>query len=322
MRYIGNKTKLLDFIHGEITSTCGDISNLKFCDLFSGSGSVARYFKNYCAEVIANDLERYSYILCQNYVGNNEPFEYSDLIQHLNEVPDVEGKFYNLLSPAGGRYFFTEHNAKRIDAIRTEIENMNLSTEQYYFALASLIETVDSYANTTGVYGAFLKQFNGRSSKKLTLNAYPHTPGAVGMVYNKDCNELIKEISGDILYLDPPYNTRQYGANYHVPNYLVNYFDFEINEESKTALGDYNKSRFSQRKNVMEAFEDLIANADYKHIFVSYNNEGIMSFSDIQSIMEKYGKYELREKQHKRYKSNTNSPQQAKVIEHLHVLSK
>jgi len=51
----------------------------------------------------------------------------------LNEVPDVEGKFYNLLSPAGGRYFFTEHNAKRIDAIRTEIENMNLSTEQYYF---------------------------------------------------------------------------------------------------------------------------------------------------------------------------------------------
>jgi len=79
VRYIGNKTKLLDFIHGEITSTCGDISNLKFCDLFSGSGSVARYFKNYCAEVIANDLERYSYILCQNYVGNNEPFEYSDL---------------------------------------------------------------------------------------------------------------------------------------------------------------------------------------------------------------------------------------------------
>ena len=49
-------------------------------------------------------------------------------------------------------------------------------------------------------------------------------------------------------------------------------------------------SKFSQKNCVIDAFEKLIANARYEHIFVSYNNEGIMSFSDIQSVMEKYGK--------------------------------
>lgn len=322
MRYIGNKTKLLDFIHGEIQFTCGDIANSKFCDLFSGSGSVARYFKQHCAEVIANDLEDYSYVLCRNYVGNNNSFEYVELIDHLNNVPNVQGKFYQHFSPAGGRSFFTEYNAQRIDAIRTEIENLNLPPDQYYFALASLIETADSYANTTGVYGAYLKEFNTRSGKDMKLVAYPHTPGAEGVVYKNDANKLIQSISGDILYLDPPYNTRQYGANYHIPNYLVNYFDFEFKEESKTALGDYNKSEYSQKKTVRDAFEYLISNADFKYVFVSYNNEGILSFEDIRGVMSKYGKYELKEKEHKRYKSNTNKPQQAKVVEHLHVLIK
>ena len=322
MRYIGNKTKLLDFIHEQILSVCGDISNASFCDLFSGSGTVARYFKQHCASVIANDLEDYSYVLSRNYVGNNEEFESEELIKHLNEIPNVKGKFYNTLSPAGGRMFFTEYNAQRIDAIRQEIDRLPITEDQYYFLLCSLIESADCHANTTGVYGAYLKEFNARSSKNMKLSAYQHTKGAVGKVYKKDANTLIEEISGDILYLDPPYNSRQYGANYHVPNYIVNYNDFVIKEESKTALGDYNKSSYSQKAKVADAFDNLIANADYKYIFVSYNNEGILSFSEIEEIMSKYGKYDLKEKEHKRYKSNTNSPQQAKVVEHLHVLIK
>ena len=185
-----------------------------------------------------------------------------------------------------------------------------------------MIETADSYANTTGVYGAYLKSFNARSSKNMSLVAHPHVPGGIGKVYKKNANDLIHEINGDILYLDPPYNTRQYGANYHIPNYIVNYFDFDYNQDSKTALGTYNKSEFSQKKSVKIAFEDLISNAKYNYIFVSYNNEGILSFADIEKIMAKYGKYDLKEKEHKRYKSNTNNLQQSKVVEHLHILIK
>lgn len=322
MRYIGNKTKLLDFIHEQILSVCGDISNASFCDLFSGSGSVAKYFKQHCKYVISNDLEDYSYVLCRNYVENNSEFEYQGLIKHLNEIPNVKGRFYHNLSPAGGRMFYTEHNAQRIDAIRQEIDRLSITEDQYYFLLCSLIESADCYANTTGVYGAFLKQFNDRSSKNMNISAYTHKKGAEGKAHKKDANSLISEISGDILYLDPPYNTRQYGANYHIPNYIVNYNDFVIKEESKAALSDYNKSSYSQKSKVAETFDNLIANANYKYIFVSYNNEGILSFTEIKEIMSKYGEYDLKEKEYKRYKSNSNNNQQAKVIEHLHVLIK
>ena len=48
----------------------------------------------------------------------------------------------------------------------------------------------------------------------------------------------------------------------------------------------------------------------------------VVSFSDIEQIMSKYGRYDLKEKEYKRYKSNTNNLQQAKVVEYLHVLVK
>ena len=39
-------------------------------------------------------------------------------------------------------------------------------------------------------------------------------------VFQKDDNKLIKSITGDLLYLDPSYSARQYGANYHLLNTL------------------------------------------------------------------------------------------------------
>jgi adenine-specific DNA-methyltransferase len=326
MRYIGNKTKLLEFIHSEVQSVCGDISDMHFCDLFAGSGSVSKYFKQHVRQVSSNDLEHYSYVLCSNYIGNLSTLDCNDLIQYLNDIPSVEGKFYQFFSPAGNRNFFTEYNAKRIDAIRQEIQKIlvedKINLDQYYFLLASLIETADSYANTTGVYGAFLKNFSGRAAKNLVLVPAQPSPGNRGFAYRNDANELIKTISGDILYLDPPYNTRQYGANYHILNYLVDYDNFTFKEESKTGLGDYNKSDYSSKRLVSDSFDQLIRDSQFKYIFVSYNNEGILSMEDMKNIMSKYGDYQLKIKEHKRYKSNTNNQQQAKVLEYLHVLIK
>lgn len=323
VRYIGNKTNLLDFIHTEIVNVCGNISDLKFCDLFSGSGSVSRYFKQFCSEVVTNDLELYSYVLCRNYVGNNSYIaEAYDIIAELDKLPLVEGRFYENFSPAGGRMFYTEENAKKIDAIRQKIELYQDNPDLYFFLLASLIESADSISNTTGVYGAFLKSFNGKAQKTMVLKPAIFKTGASGACYNKNANDLIKEISGDILYLDPPYNNRVYGANYHILNYLVDYYQFEFNTESKTALGDYNKSDYSNKNNAAYAFEDLISNANYKYIFVSYNNEGIMTFEQMEDIMSKYGEYSIKSKDYKRYKSNKNNQKANSVLEYLHVLKK
>jgi adenine-specific DNA-methyltransferase len=47
-------------------------------------------------------------------------------------------------------------------------------------------------------------------------------------VYNKDANELIREIESDILYIDPPYNSRQYFNSYHVPENIVKWDNAEL----------------------------------------------------------------------------------------------
>jgi adenine-specific DNA-methyltransferase len=336
MRYIGNKQKLLDFIYKTVLEFEPDLSDKTFCDLFSGTATVAKFFKDKCNKVISNDMERYSYALQRNYIGNNENENFSKLIEKYNNIEGSHGTLTEILSPAGsqGRMFFTEQNAKKIDAIRDNIEKDkrrgNLTENQYYFLLCSLIESADKHSNTTGVYGAYLKNFNTRSSEELVLSGYePIYCKTQSDIYNTDANELIKNIQGDILYLDPPYNNRQYSSNYHVLNYIVDNKNISIKKkkvndelvENKTALSDYNISKYSRKREALEAFETLIENSKFKKIFVSYNDEGIMSLEEIKSVMEKHGNYFVRTKEHKRYKSNKNTKNK-KVIEYIHVLIK
>tara|TARA_Y100001973_G_C5207640_1_gene342802 strand:+ start:6362 stop:7414 length:1053 start_codon:yes stop_codon:yes gene_type:complete len=334
VRYIGNKQKLVGFIQQAAEEVCGDISKMSFCDLFAGSCSVSKHFKNVCSHVITNDLENYSYVLARNYIGNNNPVEYVELFIELNSLPGKVGKITKNFSPYKKceRKFFTVENAKKIDAIRQAIEDYREQEDLYYFLLCSLLESADIYSNTAGVYGAYLKDFNSRSASSFTMMPYTYSIGATGECYKEDANVLLPKLSGDILYLDPPYNSRQYGSNYHILNYIADY-DFKINEkinkktgqkeQSKTGLGKYNKSKYSQKQNALTALEDLLKNASgFRYTLMSYNNEGIISSEDIQRIFEKYGEYDIKKQNHKRYKSNNNSTQPSGVVEYIHVLKR
>lgn len=350
MRYIGNKTKLLDFIEDVMREHVGTLEDKTFCDLFSGTTTVARHFKQKCRQVMSNDLEKYSYVLAKNYVENNKPTTPAELelIHKLNSLEGKSGLFTKTLSPYEEckRMFFTVENAQKLDSIREQIEewllNKEISQSTYFFLLASLLESIDKFANTTGVYGAFLKEFNGRASQNFVLEPAKRYIGQNnGIVHLEDANTLLPKLSGDILYLDPPYNARQYAGNYHVLNYIVNNkVDIKLNkegEESKTGLpNEYNKSPYSQKSGAKKAFEDLLSKASgFKWVFLSYNDEGILSLEDIKSIMEKYGEYHLTNKNHLRYNSGggkvkeeeenkeDQTPKKAtkkKVIEYVHVL--
>ena len=193
------------------------------------------------------------------------------------------------------------------------------SSNLYYFLLTSLLESADKVANTASVYEAFLKTIKKPALKELKLepanfilNKNSH------QVFNKDSNELIKEINGDILYLDPPYNHRQYSSKYHILNTITLYDEFT--PKGKTGLREYNRSNYSAKRKVHDSFEELIKNAEFKYIFLSYNNEGLMSEEDVKDIMQKYGKYSLVKKKYKRFKVQMNT--QDKTFEYLHILEK
>lgn len=332
MNYIGSKLKLCqDFLPKTIHAVCGeDLSQKVFCDIFAGTGIVGRTFKPKVKSVISNDIEYYSYVLNKNYIENHRPIKNKlSYLDELNSLKPIKtGFIYNNYCIGGSKFrqYFSDDNGGKIDAIRTKIEEWRSSdkikSDLYYYLLCSLLEAADKVANTASVYGAYLKKIKKSAAKDLllvdaeyTLNSNTHK------VYQEDANELIKNIEGDILYLDPPYNSRQYGANYHLLNTIAEYKKFE--PKGMTGLREYSKSKYCSSTTVKEEFENLIKNARFRYIFLSYNNEGLMTIEDIKSIMKKYGKYDLAKTKYQRFKADSNRLNKADfTIEYLHILEK
>ena len=330
LNYIGSKYSLLSFIEEAIRTAVGDVAGLVMAEPFAGTGTVSRHFKREVKKLIVNDLEAYSYVLIRNYIGNHTIFAFEGLLQELNRLDGVEGTIYlnYCLGGGKGRQYFSDENGRRIDAIRQKIErwkdSMFIDEDEYYFLLASLIESADKVSNVASVYGAFLKHLKKTAQKSLILRpAVFETNGNNHEVYQMDANELIRKISGDILYLDPPYNHRQYGANYHLLNTIALYDNFT--PKGKTGLREYRRSEYCMRNRVKTVFEDLIANAQFRYIFLSYNNEGLMSVDEVEVIMSKYGEYSLRTIDYQRFKADKDSNRQHKASrtkEYLHILAK
>lgn len=343
MNYIGSKYSLIEFLESSIAKTlksCNEQrcpSEMIFADLFAGTGVVSGSFKEQGYSIIANDIQYYSYVITKHMIENNgnlDRVRCDELIDELNHLEGIEGfiyKNYSYEGTAGQEYrrmYFSEYNAKKCDAIRTAIEDWfvcgKITENEYFFLLGSLINSIDKCANTASVYGAFLKQLKRSALKEMELIPLPIMHGAVDCrVYNEDISELIKNVSGDILYLDPPYNARQYCSNYHMLETIARYDNPEI--KGKTGLRDYSeqKSVFCMKNKVAEAFAELIKNAKFKYIFLSYNNEGLMSFDTIEKIMRKYGKYKVYMQQYRRFKAdNARDCKSDSTIEYLHCLIK
>ena len=307
-----------------------DLHQKTFCDMFAGTGVVGRIFKKDVKKIIANDLEYYSYVLNKNYIENHRPLDYHDRLHTLQNIAPKKGFIYQHYCKGGEgtRQYFSDENGQKIDAIRQQIEAWRVSGEinegMYFFLLTSLLESADKVANTASVYGAYLKHLKKTALQPLLLepalfeeNTHTH------QVYNEDSNTLIKKIQGDILYLDPPYNEREYGANYHLLNTIAKYEPFT--PRGVTGLPEYNRSAYTKRTKVRKSFESLLKEANFRYIFVSYNNEGMMKQAEIEAIMMRYGKYDLKQMPYKRFmadKVGRRNVKDVETFEHLHVLEK
>ena len=307
MRYIGGKTQLLDNIEKVININTTGSENV-FCDIFSGTGSVARYFKPKY-EVHSNDFLHFSYVIQKATIENNNAPQFLKLLQkgitepvkYLEEanIPTPDSKSFfvtNNYAPNDNcsRMYISRENAIRVDFIRNTVESWNksklINEIEYYYLLASLIEGVPYVSNITGTYGAFLKEWDKRALKSfemIRLNVIDNK--RANRSYNKDANELIREVEGDILYIDPPYNSRQYAPNYHLLETISRYDNPDIHGVTGMRPYDDIKSSFCVKSEVCEVFEDLIAKAKFSNIIMSYSTDGLMSSKQIEAILKRYG---------------------------------
>ncbi|WP_027002356.1 DNA adenine methylase [Hugenholtzia roseola] len=331
MNYIGSKYSLANFLRTTIQQVVGQkLESAIFCDLFAGTGMVGRIFQDRVKKIISNDIEYYAYILNRNYIGNRTPLPNAPFSK-LNALEGVEGFIFHQYAEGGraSRQYFSHYNGKKIDAIRKKIECLKNENEicqdTYFFLLASLLESADKVANTASVYAAYLKKLKKTAQKNLVLQpAQFEINDQKNEVFNQDANILIKNIEGNILYLDPPYNARQYSTNYHLLNTIALYDEFA--PQGKTGLRpNYTKSKYCQKQKAEQALEELIKNANFEYIFLSYNNEGIIADTEVRAIFEKYGRYDLATQTYARFmadKAENRKIGGSKVVEYLHILEK
>jgi len=325
VRYIGNKTRLLPFIASALDRLRLRVGSAH--DAFAGTAAVGRALKQRGWRVASSDLMTYSYVFQRAYVVAQRAPNFADLraadpelraalrgarfrravaargggalatvAEYLARWIDPEPGFVSShFGPEGGRMYFSIENARRIDAVRARLDAWRaeglVSDDAFYLLLAALVEGADRVANTAGVYAAYIKSWQPNALHALDLLVTLPVNGVRGATaHQADAAAVARAIGPvDLLYVDPPYNSRQYAGYYHVPEIIARgWFGAEVPALSgKTGLPSRGgqRSAWSSARGVTRAFEELLAGTSAKHVLVSYNSEGLMPESVLRRTL-------------------------------------
>lgn len=349
--YIGNKRSLLPFIGGAVRKVQRALGTekLKVLDLFSGTGIVARYLKQFSEVLFVNDLETYSRITNQCYLSNYSTVDHAILEESLKWIESeikknwIEGIICGLYAPRDeaaitteDRVFYTRRNAAYLDSARVAIAALPADIQKYF--LAPLVAKASVHANTSGVFKGFYKnnsgvgQFGGNGKDALT-----RILGEIKLVApifsrfecdvevsQKDANVLTKELPEvDLAYFDPPYNQHPYGSNYFMLNLLV---DYEPPAEISRVSGiptNWNRSKYNQRSEASEALFHAVASCPARFILISYNSEGFIPHEQFISRLEAMGRLDVCETPYNTFRGSRNlRGRSIHVTEFLYLLEK
>ena len=300
MRYLGSKESLTETIIQLLAEKNINQRELTFFDAFCGMGSVADALKTTYDHIIINDtLKCATTFTLGRLYANRCTFERLGLdpFEFLNNNNSTREDFiYTNYSPGGSnRMYFSAHNAGRIDYFRFQIESWKdenrISDEEYIYLLACLMESVSDVSNTAGVYGAFLKHWDGRALKPIVFSRIDAANGNCPIVenHNGKIEDIVQDVDCDILYLDPPYTQNQYGTQYHLLETLLLNDNPTISRVTGSRPTGPMRSDWSKMYHVHILFDKVIAETRARHIILSYNNDGFMSKEYIESTLKRYG---------------------------------
>lgn len=311
-RYTGSKYKLADWIFEIIDSHC---SGSSFCDIFAGTGIIAKTALDRMSKVVINDFLYsneliYKAFFMQSQYDKEKIEHYKNTFQSLQVIDLRE----NYVSTNFGGKFFSHNDAILIGEIRERIEKANdINDKERSILIASLLYSIDKIANTVGHYDAYIKGHTLKDQFKFDLISPYNTESTIS-IYREDANILAKSLECDIVYIDPPYNSRQYSRFYHV---LENIASWKKPELYGVALKPKpeNMSEYC-RATALDAFTALINDLKCKYILVSYNNTyasksssslNKMTLENIKQVLASKGKLSCFEKSHQFFNAGKTS---------------
>lgn len=305
-RYIGNKYKLIEWIFSVLDKECDGKS---FTDIFAGTGVVASVASKHFDEIILNDFLHSNYAIYKAFFdkGNYNTDKIISIIKDYNNIngEDLDENYFSI--NFGGKYF-SKNSAKIIGFIRENIEENKerLTEREYSMLIASLLYSVDKIANTVGHYDAYFK----KESIEDNFFMRPIDPIEVkkALIFREDANMLAKKIKTDIVYIDPPYNSRQYSRFYHVLETLTKWDKPELHgvalKPEPENMSDYCRVTAKDRLN------ELVNDINAKYLVVSYNNtydsksnssQNKITLEEIKDILSKRGKTKIFEKDYRHF---------------------
>ncbi|GHV14685.1 hypothetical protein FACS189491_11280 [Spirochaetia bacterium] len=315
IKYAGSKLKLLS----HILSLSKKVHAATVFDGFSGSSRVSQAYARNGYRVYANDIAVYSKFFNTAFLLNKqEPETYRPLIDHLNSLAPIDGWFTghyggdeNSTAAAEHKFPWQKKNTRKLDAIRDEIDRLNLDEVTKAVAVTSLILALDQVDSTMGHYVSYLNEWSPRSYKDLKLtvpNLWVNQQD--NLVMNYDIFEALQYLPGDIdiAYFDPPYGSNnekmppsrvRYASYYHIWTTICLNDKPEIFGKARrradtsdiVAASVFEEFRRgpSGRFMVIEAIEKLIREVRAKYIILSYSSGGRATAEELNEVLNTYG---------------------------------
>ena len=256
-RYLGNKYRLLPFITNVIEKECGNFET--FADIFAGTGAVSSAYTD--KKIITNDI-LYSNYLCHLTWFSNETFDTKKIEDYINYFNSNIPYEQNYMTENFSNTYFSENVCSKIGFIREYIENEfnngKINNKERAMLITSLLYGIDKIANTCGHYDAYRKGVDFPRTFTMCVPE-PNKNLKQNLCYNEDTNELVKNIYADVVYIDPPYNSRQYCDAYHLIENIARWEKPQVFGVAKKMDRTNLKSKYCTRS-APKAFEDLIEN--------------------------------------------------------------
>jgi adenine-specific DNA-methyltransferase len=284
IKYLGSKRALA----GAIAAAATELGAGSAADLFAGTTRVGQALRGAGIEVLSNDTAAYSEAFGLAYVASSpdvDRLRIQRLLRHLRALPPVDGYVTETFCRRS-RYFKPE-NGMRIDAVRHEIDRLDLDPVERGILLTSLVEAADRVDSTVGVQMAYLKRWSPRAENALELREPAAVAGPTGRVTRAEANELAAGLDGiDLAYVDPPYNQHSYLGNYHVWETLVRWdAPDHYGIACKRADCRTRKSPYNLRRQAGTALADLIERTRARWLVVSFSDEGFHRPDKIEALL-------------------------------------